>query len=127
MFDIGTALATGTMLISGYGKASFTIAGTQYEGSLLISGARVVPVSIKAASDITVEQVAELISGLDPAPELLLVGTGQKHEFISPGLRAALKQQFLLSVDSMDTGAACRTFNIVASEGRPVAALLIAL
>lgn len=127
MFDIGTALATGTMLISGYGRASFTIAGAQHEGSLLISGTNIVPISIKAVSDITIGKVAELVGGLDPVPELLLIGTGQKHEFISPGLRAALKQQLSLSVDSMDTGAACRTFNILASEGRPVAAILIAL
>lgn len=127
MFDIGTALATGTMLISGYGKAGFTIAGARYEGSLLVSGASIIPAPVQAASDISVEKIAGLINGLDPAPELLLIGTGQTHVFIAPALRAELKQKFLLSLDSMDTGAACRTFNVLASEGRRVAALLIAL
>lgn len=127
MFDISTALATGTVLISGYGKAGFTIAGTRYEGTLLISGANVVPSSVQVVADITVGYIAALVSGMDPMPELLLIGTGQKHEFLPPSLRSAFKQELSLSVDTMDTGAACRTFNILASEGRPVAALLIAL
>jgi uncharacterized protein len=57
------------------------------------------------------------------ATELLLIGTGARHEMIAPALRNALKEMGL-AVDTMDTGAACRTFNILLGEGRRVAVAL---
>jgi uncharacterized protein len=57
-------------------------------------------------------------------PEVVLVGTGSRQEFLAPGFAAP----FLLAgigVEAMSTGAACRTFNVLVSERRRVAALLI--
>ena len=56
--------------------------------------------------------------------EILIIGTGKRHEMISPELRRALKEHGV-GFDTMDTGAACRTFNILLGEGRRVAAALI--
>lgn len=65
---------------------------------------------------------------LDPLlahdPEILLLGTGRKLRLLgTPFLAYALRQGVGLEV--MDTPAACRTFNILVSEGRRVAAGLI--
>jgi len=59
-----------------------------------------------------------------PAIEVLLLGTGSTHQFVTPVIKKSLKSHGLAS-DSMDTGAACRTYNILLSEGRRVAALLL--
>jgi len=60
----------------------------------------------------------------DPAIELLLVGCGSKTVFIPENLRAELKSSDIV-VETMDTGAACRTFNVLISEDRRVAAALV--
>lgn len=57
-------------------------------------------------------------------PEVVLVGTGDTHQFIHPKLYAPLTEQ-QIALECMTTAAACRTYNILMSEGRHVAALLI--
>lgn len=57
-------------------------------------------------------------------PELVLLGTGQRQQFPSNALLAQLINAGI-GVEVMDTQAACRTYNILASEGRQVAAALL--
>ena len=57
-------------------------------------------------------------------PEVTLLGTGEKHRFIDPKLIAALTAKHI-PVECMTTAAACRTFNILVSEGRNVVAVLL--
>ncbi|MDO9365210.1 MAG: Mth938-like domain-containing protein [Methylotenera sp.] len=57
-------------------------------------------------------------------PEVVLLGTGKTHRFLHPKLNAALTQQGV-AVECMTTAAACRTYNILMSEGREVAAALL--
>lgn len=57
-------------------------------------------------------------------PELVLVGTGARQRLLHPRLTAALSAR-RIGVDLMDTGAACRTYNILMSEGRGVLAALL--
>ena len=58
------------------------------------------------------------------APELILLGTGTKPIFPPRELVFSLARQGI-GLEAMDTAAACRTFNILISEGRRVAAVLI--
>ena len=57
-------------------------------------------------------------------PEVVLLGTGEKHRFIHPKLSATLTEKNI-PVECMTTAAACRTFNILASEGRNVVAVVL--
>ena len=57
-------------------------------------------------------------------PELVLLGTGAKQQFPHPALIRALTDA-RISVEPMDTRAACRTFNILVAENRRVVAALI--
>jgi uncharacterized protein len=57
-------------------------------------------------------------------PEMVLLGTGTKLRFPHPRLSRALVQA-RIGLDVMDTGAACRTYNILMAEGRGVLALLL--
>ncbi len=57
-------------------------------------------------------------------PELVLLGSGARLRFPHPNLTASLLEQGI-GVDVMDTGAACRTYNILMGEGRNVAAALL--
>lgn len=62
----------------------------------------------------------------DPPVKVLLVGCGRRMTLLAPDLRKALRDAGLV-VDVMDTGAACRTYNVLLGEKRPVAAALIAV
>lgn len=55
--------------------------------------------------------------------DVYLVGTGDTARFPPAELLKHIRKN-KITVDFMDTGAACRTYNILASEGRPVAALI---
>lgn len=56
--------------------------------------------------------------------EIVLFGTGAKQRFPHPRLTRALIEKHI-GIEVMDTGAACRTYNILVSEGRSVAAALL--
>jgi uncharacterized protein len=59
-------------------------------------------------------------------PELVIFGSGPRLKFVSPALMRALIER-RIGVETMDTPAACRTYNVLVSEGRSaVAALLLA-
>ena len=59
-------------------------------------------------------------------PELVIFGSGPRLKFVSPALLRALIER-RIGVETMDTPAACRTYNVLVSEGRSaVAALLMA-
>jgi uncharacterized protein len=64
----------------------------------------------------------------EAGPELttLLVGTGERLRPCPPALRAALRAAGV-GVDCMDTGSACRTYNVMMAENRAVAAALLAV
>jgi uncharacterized protein len=67
---------------------------------------------------------ADFESLLALAPEIVLLGTGASLRFPHPSLTRALTDA-RIGVEVMDTPAACRTFNILAAEGRRVAAALL--
>jgi len=74
-------------------------------------------------------QLAELeAADLEPVvalgPEVLLIGTGARQAFPAPAIFAALHSR-RIGFEVMDTGAACRTYNVLVAEGRAVAAALI--
>lgn len=57
-------------------------------------------------------------------PELVIFGSGRQLRFVKPALLASLMAA-RIGVETMDTLAACRTYNILAGEGRHVVAALL--
>jgi uncharacterized protein len=62
--------------------------------------------------------------GTEEAIEILLLGCGRRMLQVPPSLRAELRQIGVV-IDAMDTGAACRTYAVLLTEGRRVAAALL--
>ena len=60
----------------------------------------------------------------DLAPELVIFGSGERLRFVAPSLLQTLMAR-RIGVETMDTVAACRTYNILAGEGRHVVAALL--
>ena len=97
-------------------------------------GAREYRAPIVLTADAIVEGVApggfdaltetDLAALLEHEPEVVLLGTGATHRFPHPRLTRALAEAGV-GVEVMDTPAACRTFNVLAAEGRKVVAVLL--
>lgn len=58
------------------------------------------------------------------APEVIIIGTGKRQAFISPAILAPLLHA-RIGIETMDSKAAARTYNILMSEGRKVAVALL--
>jgi uncharacterized protein len=123
MVDITPLLAKGSKSITGYGGGGFKINQEFIAGSLLVLPEEVHPWGIAEGETPTLAHFSALEG---KGIELLLVGTGRTIAPLLPELRAALKAMGM-SVDVMDTGAACRTYNVLLSEERKVAAAVIAV
>lgn len=115
----------GRPFIDAYGDGGFRLRGERHRGSLLLlpSGVRAWPVT--SFAEITAASFEAVLSE-KAAIEFLLVGTGAKLLPLEASLRQALAAQGL-PTESMDTGAACRTYNVLIAEGRRVAVALIAV
>ncbi|MFP4154974.1 MAG: Mth938-like domain-containing protein [Halothiobacillaceae bacterium] len=61
---------------------------------------------------------------LEHEPEVILLGTGARQQFLPAQLMAHLARRGV-GIECMDTGAACRTYAVLSSEGRRVALGLI--
>ncbi len=111
-------------MIQGYGAGKFRIAGQVHEGSVLVFAERTVAWPVGEAADITLESLAEAVaaSGVD----ILIIGCGPAFEPPPKELRDGLKEKGV-ALEWMDTGAACRTFNVLLAEDRAAAAALVAV
>ena len=123
--DLAHDLPAGRQLIQAHRPGGFTIGGARHQGSVLVLPARTLRWGVARFADLTLESLAPL-GGHEPAVEILILGCGARFAMVSPELRAGLRAQGM-AVESMDTRAACRTFNVLLAEERRVAAALIAL
>ncbi len=119
------AVATGRQLIESYGDGRFRISGAVHEGSVLVLPERSLAWPVVAFEEISLDSLAP-VTAAAAALEILLIGCGPRLARVPEDLRRALREAGLV-VEPMDTGAACRTYNVLVSEARPVAAALIAV
>jgi uncharacterized protein len=111
--------------IEAYGNGGFRFAGMSHRGSLLCLGNAIIGWAPTRGETLTLNDFAPLLA--DPkGVELLLIGMGRDFLLPSQELRAGLRDAGI-RVEPMDTGAACRTYNVLLGEGRPVGAALIAV
>jgi uncharacterized protein len=110
--------------ISAYEPGWIEVNGHKYTGSLVISSESGCSTwSVGQFEALNAEYFHELMQF---KPELIVFGSGHTLRFPKPIWLAGLMQRGI-GVETMDTPAACRTYNILASEGRRVLAALLPL
>jgi uncharacterized protein len=109
-------------MISGYGPDYVAINGRRYERSVIVMPDRIIE-EWGATSFDALEQ-AHFLMLAELRPEILLLGTGAVLRFPAMRLTQPLGPA-RIGLEVMDTHAACRTYNILLSEGRQVAAALL--
>lgn len=113
---------SGGYLIQAYGAEGIRIGARVYTSGLILTPRRILE-----------DWGPPLPRSLDPGhlqpvidldPELIVLGTGRVQVFPDPAIYAAVLGRGI-GLEVMDTGAACRTYNILMTEGRRVAAALL--
>jgi uncharacterized protein len=110
------------LLVSGYSGTGFVVAGRPWP-AVLVTPSRAFEL---AARDLATLDLAAFdpLAAHDPATELLLIGTGPAMRRPPAALMTALAARGI-AVEFMDSRAAARTYNVLVSEGRRVAAALL--
>ncbi|TYB88086.1 Mth938-like domain-containing protein [Oceaniovalibus sp. ACAM 378] len=104
--------------IDGYGPGFFRVDGKIIQGNVAV-----LPSGVKPWGGF--DDTEPLIAALG-AMDVLFIGTGAEIAHVPADFRTALEQAGI-GVESMATPAACRTYNILLSEGRRVGVALIAV
>ena len=112
-------------LIRSYGPGHFLIGERDWRSPVLVTPAVTVVWNVARAEELSLDNLAPLASA-PVLTELLVVGCGTRAIFIAPDRRAALKGAGM-ALEVVDTGSACRIYNVLLAEGRRVAAALIPL
>jgi uncharacterized protein len=120
--DVTPIIPAGRQVIDSYGQGGFHVSGAGYAGAILVFPEATVAWSVASFAEVTLATLRPVVE--HGGIRILLLGCGRRIEFVSPALRQALREASIV-VDAMDTGAACRTYNILLSEDRPVAAALL--
>ncbi len=109
-------------VIRGYGRGELRINDEVFHAAVIVTAAakRSVP-ALTDVAGLTHEHAAHI---LEHEPEVVLLGTGQRQVFPPPGFGARFLQAGI-GFEVMDTGAACRTYNVLVTEQRRVVALLM--
>lgn len=111
----------GRQLVERYGPSGFRISGVIWPGAVLVLPDETIAWPVVAPADVTCESF-DPIRGRDV--QILLLGLGRRMTAVAPSLSAALRKAGI-ALEPMDTGAACRTYNMLVAEGRRVAAALL--
>ncbi|MBH5330249.1 rod shape-determining protein RodA [Eikenella sp. S3360] len=105
--------------IEHYQPGELHINGQVYHQAVLLDGSgSVQPVSLASSAQL---QTADLARAAQSQPEVILIGTGERQQFIHPRIAAAATG---IGVECMHTAAAVRTYLLLQSEGRRVWAWL---
>ncbi|WP_418137074.1 Mth938-like domain-containing protein [Agrobacterium sp. El2ro-1b] len=123
--EIRPAHFPGRAPLDAYGNGGFRFADMSHRGSLLLLPSGIYGWEPIDAKELTVGHFEKVLAEAQDI-EVLLIGTGDGMRVLPKELRAAFKEAGI-SVDPMSTGAAVRTYNIMLSESRAVAAALIAV
>ncbi len=93
-----------------------------YHASVVVSASHLLPGwDVHCLGDINAEKLQSIF---ELEPELVLIGCGKTQAFLTPATQMLFLERHI-GVEVMVTDAACRTFNLLAGDGREVVAALI--
>jgi uncharacterized protein len=120
--DITPVATAGRQVIERYAPSGFRVSGVIYHGPVLVFPDLAVAWDAASARHVSWETLAPVIE--HGGVQILLLGLGRSTSAVPAALRTALRTAGI-ALEAMDTGAACRTYNVLVAEDRRVAAALI--
>jgi uncharacterized protein len=111
--------------VTAYGEGWLAIDGQRHQHSLMLSSSgRLAPWNCERFDELTADHFDSLLVLSPEPPEVVVFGSGVRLRFLRPSLIRGLIER-RIGIETMDTAAACRTYNILAGEGRRVVAALL--
>lgn len=123
--DLTPLMPAERQVIEAYGSGGFRVSGTVHTGSIIVLPDATTPWPVASPDALDIASLAAVIAA-EPPVELLLVGFGARMAMVPVALREELRTCGIV-IEAMDTGAACRTYNVLLAEERRIAAALIAV
>ncbi len=124
--DVTPLVPRGQKIIQAYKSGTFKISGESYGGAIIVTPEACHNWPCEAAFEhLKIKDFAPVIEKSEEI-DVFLFGTGNHIQFLPKALKTELKQNGV-HVEVMDTGAACRTYNVLMAEGRRVMALLMSV
>ena len=112
-------------LINGYGENGFRVSGEHHSGSIMLTPRKTLAWQPpENANDLTIDHIFSYVG--TEVPPLFILGVGKAPMAPIDHLTTALKNEGI-AMELMSTAAACRTWNVLMSEGRGAAAGLYAV
>ncbi|MEK9671224.1 MAG: Mth938-like domain-containing protein [Rhodospirillaceae bacterium] len=130
--DVTPVVPEGRKAVQSYGGGRFRVSGDIFESSILLTATACRAWEVSGPGWLDADRLAADIAALagtgggETSTMILVIGCGARFSAPPAGFRDAMKAKGY-GVEWMDTGAACRTFNVLMGEGRPVAAAIIAI
>ncbi|WP_207458702.1 Mth938-like domain-containing protein [Azospirillum sp. SYSU D00513] len=121
--DITPFIPSDRQVIDGYGDGQFCISGVWRPGPCIVLPDRTLDWDVEGFESLSLDSFAPVMAA-EPKVEILLLGCGPKMQLLPKALRVALREAGVVT-ELMDTGAACRTYNVLLSEARRVGAALL--
>jgi uncharacterized protein len=113
------------LAVTGYGPGWVAVNGERYGHSLILgSSGHLTTWNCARFEDLDSSHFSRILHEATTPPELVIFGSGHRLRFPPPSLLADLTRH-RIGLETMDTQAACRTFNILSAEGRRVIAALL--
>ncbi len=112
----------GENAISRHSSAGIIVGGVEYRHSVIVPWHGTVSAWPPPDFEALTEQDFERL--IDLGPELIVFGSGARIHFPAPKLLRSLMNRGI-GVETMDTPAACRTYNVLRAESRKVVAALL--
>ncbi len=112
----------GQNAIARHGPGGVLVNGVEHRHSVVVPWEGAVQAWPVGRFDELAEAHFALLAEL--APELVIFGSGERLRFVRPDLMRGLIER-RIGVETMDTAAACRTYNVLLAEGRSVVAALL--
>lgn len=123
--DIRETQAAGQILVKSYSEGQFRIGEELYLGTVLLFRNSVFELPVEHLEDLKESLLSDVLAAC-PKVDVFLIGRGRDPGHLNMRFNKAL-QKAAIGVDVMNCGAACRTYNVLALEGRQVAAALFPL
>ena len=111
-------------IINSYGKGGFRIAKKSVIGAQFVLQRQTLAWPVRTEQDISADELLSFLQDTDV--DLLVLGLGEYPQSHLPDIASALRNEGI-KLEVMSTAAACRTWNVLLTEGRTAAAGLLAV
>lgn len=113
-------------IITAYGDGGFRLVEEKVAGSLCVSNRHKEQIKADSLESVDLETFEDFLKTVSGEIDVFLIGCGPQMKPVPTALQNLL-MKYRISFDPMDTGAACRTYNVLIQEERRAGCLLIAV